>query len=198
MFCPKCGERSAEGLKFCRACGTDLQRVSEALSGRLPSISGAINPQTEYWIQHEEKKRSDPDKQWEDSIKNLCIGLAFLVVSIVLATTGVAGGRNWWFWMLIPAGALIGNGIASYFRAKRLERRRMQYGGGFAQTETLSSGATPNAALPPRQTLFANDYNPPVSAPTGELKSPPASVTEGTTRHLRHETEDKTRTLPQS
>jgi len=32
MFCPKCGAQSDEG-KFCRACGTNLAVVSNALSG---------------------------------------------------------------------------------------------------------------------------------------------------------------------
>jgi predicted membrane protein len=31
MYCPKCGER-AESSRFCRSCGTNLARVSNALS----------------------------------------------------------------------------------------------------------------------------------------------------------------------
>ena len=33
MFCPKCGGESLEGHKFCKACGANLQLVSDALSG---------------------------------------------------------------------------------------------------------------------------------------------------------------------
>jgi hypothetical protein len=32
MYCPKCGAR-AESSRFCRSCGTNLARVSDALSG---------------------------------------------------------------------------------------------------------------------------------------------------------------------
>src|SRR2546423_7817906 len=31
MYCPKCGADSLEGQKFCKACGTNLQLVSDAL-----------------------------------------------------------------------------------------------------------------------------------------------------------------------
>lgn len=33
MFCPKCGGESLEAHKFCKACGANLQLVSDALSG---------------------------------------------------------------------------------------------------------------------------------------------------------------------
>jgi predicted membrane protein len=35
MFCPKCGSRSEYG-KFCRGCGTNLEVVSEAITGQAP------------------------------------------------------------------------------------------------------------------------------------------------------------------
>jgi hypothetical protein len=35
MFCPKCGSQSEYG-KFCRGCGTNLEIVSEALTGQSP------------------------------------------------------------------------------------------------------------------------------------------------------------------
>ncbi|HEY6331381.1 MAG TPA: zinc ribbon domain-containing protein [Blastocatellia bacterium] len=33
MFCPKCGVETPEGHKFCKACGTNLQIVSDAIEG---------------------------------------------------------------------------------------------------------------------------------------------------------------------
>jgi len=33
MFCPTCGKENALGRKFCVACGTNLEAVSQALSG---------------------------------------------------------------------------------------------------------------------------------------------------------------------
>ena len=63
-------------------------------------------------------------------------------------------GAGWWFWMLIPAFGLMGSGIAQFIRLREQQNR-------------------PTPALP----------HPPVRA-TEHLMSPPASVTEGTTRHL--------------
>ena len=34
MFCPGCGSNNADDLKFCTRCGTNLEIVSNALSGR--------------------------------------------------------------------------------------------------------------------------------------------------------------------
>jgi hypothetical protein len=39
MFCPKCGSQSEYG-KFCRVCGTNLEIISEAITG---SPSGYLN-----------------------------------------------------------------------------------------------------------------------------------------------------------
>ncbi len=33
MFCPSCGRENAQGIKFCVTCGTNLEAVSQALSG---------------------------------------------------------------------------------------------------------------------------------------------------------------------
>ena len=40
MFCPKCGGESVEGQRFCKACGTNLQLINDALS----SGTGAHGP----------------------------------------------------------------------------------------------------------------------------------------------------------
>jgi len=33
MFCPNCGRDNSRELKFCVACGTNLEAISQALSG---------------------------------------------------------------------------------------------------------------------------------------------------------------------
>lgn len=37
MYCPNCGTETATGVKFCRACGMDLQIVAQILSGEIPT-----------------------------------------------------------------------------------------------------------------------------------------------------------------
>ena len=80
----------------------------------------------------------------------------FIGIAFLLISVALSRsiGAGWWFWMLIPAFGLLGSGIAQYIRLKEQQNH-------------------PRPALPP----------PPVRA-TEHLMSPPASVTEGTTRHL--------------
>ena len=93
----------------------------------------------------------------EQPFKNAFLGIAFLIISIVLSRTI---GQGWWFWMLIPAFSLMATGVAQFIRLKEHERR-------------ASLGA------PPVGRSFAE----PAPQPH-ELRSPVASVTENTTRHL--------------
>jgi zinc ribbon protein len=37
MFCPDCGAQNLDDVKFCTRCGTNLEVVSNALSGRITS-----------------------------------------------------------------------------------------------------------------------------------------------------------------
>jgi hypothetical protein len=80
----------------------------------------------------------------------------FIGVAFLLISIALSRsiGAGWWFWMLIPAFGLMGTGVAQYIRVREQQNR-------------------PTPALP----------RPPVRS-TEQLMSPPASVTEGTTRHL--------------
>src|SRR5436190_16675310 len=33
MFCPKCGSQTVEGQRFCKACGTNIQLINDAIRG---------------------------------------------------------------------------------------------------------------------------------------------------------------------
>ena len=37
MYCPNCAAQIEETQKYCRSCGTDVNLVSQALKGQLPS-----------------------------------------------------------------------------------------------------------------------------------------------------------------
>lgn len=180
MFCPKCGTQNPDDGRFCRACGADLGNVSAALTGKSPQAPYVVDP----------RKRG---VSWEHAITKMFTGLAFLIVAIVLGVTGIAGGKFWWFWMLIPAFASLGSGVAQYVQLKKLEKKEA----GFApqNTQNVINSAPQNNALPPTQT----DYVAPPKGSiydTGELAERPGSVTEGTTRHLEINSEGETMTLP--
>jgi len=173
MFCPKCGIQNPESGKFCRSCGTDLENVSDVLSGKLQITKDCTS------------RRGRPITL-ESSLTKIFMGIAFLGVAIALAVTGSGGG--WWFWMMIPGFMFIGTGIAHYVQVRSA---RQNNGGFIANDRNAISGSMPNAALPPTQTNFVT---PESRFRTGDLMPP--SVTDGTTRHLETNSEGETMTLP--
>lgn len=185
MFCPKCGTENPETGKFCRSCGTDLGNVSAALSGEL--TSGFPDAGTAH-LHHEAKRRNDPNEVYGDAIKSIISGIGFLIVSIVLFTTGVAGGNAWWWAMLFPAFTFLAKGISDLLKSKRMERSLPQMVQG--QRNEIKGSAS-NNALPPIQTEFVA---PDSRYKTGDLAPP--SVTDDTTRHLEMNSEGETMALP--
>lgn len=130
---------------------------------------------------------------WQSAITNVFMGFAFLTVSIILAVTGLANARVWWFWLLIPAFGCLGSGIAQIVQLKKTEKQEAATA--LQNTQKTISSAPPGNALPPTQT----DYVAPPRQSiydTGEFAGRPGSVTEGTTRHLEMDSEGETITLP--
>jgi len=147
---------------------------------------------SEYYIDRKGRVRSNnPDDLWSAGVRNTIMGVGFLIVSIVLLITHVAGGDKWWWAMLFPAFSLLASGIGNISKAKRLEKKNLS---GDFQTNSQPLFAQPltNAALPPTKTEYVA---PDSRYETGELVPP--SVIEGTTRHLEVNSEGETMTLPQ-
>lgn len=122
MFCPKCGTENPETGRFCRSCGTNLGNVTAALSGNLPEVYPDAGTSH---IQLEAKRRGDPDELFGDAVKQILVGLGFLIVAIVLFTTGVAGGKFWWWAMLFPAFGSLGKGIGDLIKSKRRAKSQL-------------------------------------------------------------------------
>ncbi|MEK6322077.1 MAG: zinc ribbon domain-containing protein [Acidobacteriota bacterium] len=153
MYCPKCATENNDETKFCRSCGSNLSLVPQALTGRLPEAPSG------------RRRRRDLEHGGPATLANgitkIFMGLGFLFVSAAVLLFAPAG-RIWWFWMLIPAFAMLGKGVAEIISFK--------YGPNL--TQGTSRPAMPPAArtgeLPPRN----------------EVLFPPPSVTEQTTRQL--------------
>jgi len=159
MFCPKCASQNIDGASFCRVCGANISLVPQALSGQLPVANDESRKA------RRSRRRHSRQPSLEHALKNIFIGIAFLFISVALSFS--AGGRFWWFWMLIPGFSCLGSGIAEYMRLKEERKTALP----LAAPTQLSMPTRPLvSALPPRN--------------TGELVPVPPSVTEGTTRHL--------------
>ena len=184
MFCPKCGTQNPDNGKFCRKCGADIGVVSKALSAN-PGASELNYVPSEPEIK--EKRVKNPDDVFAEGVKEFIGGFGFVAVALILFFTGMIGGKVWWFWLLIPAGFMIGNGVANLLKSKRMEKR---LSANVEQQNVLSQPAE-LGALPPKQTEYAA---PESRYQTGDLVPP--SVTEPTTRHLEVSSEGETMTLP--
>ena len=163
MFCPKCGTENPDNGKFCRSCGIDLGNVSAIVSGNLP--------QPQHYIDRKGRIRSnDSNHIYSSAIRNLIMGMGFLVISIVLLTTNVAGGHNWWWAMLFPAFSMLASGASQMARVKRLEK---QSNATPIQQNTFPVNQA-NTALPPSQTEFIKQQG--SIYETGDLIERPPSV----------------------
>lgn len=162
MFCPKCGTENPDNGKFCRHCGIDISAVSVAINEGISAVACGSK----------KSKRGGLDA----AIAKFSVGVSFLVISIALSMT--PNGSQWWFWMLIPAFACMGSGIAQFMQYRQT-RSRLDESSKMIQ---MQAGTGADAGLPPANVSdFVRPANP-AAAKTGEFV--PTSVTEDTTRHL--------------
>jgi len=168
MFCPKCATQNAEEAKFCRACGTDISLVPQAVSGALAERLAADDYETRYDGRRRRRRgrRDRKPPRIDHAISTLFMGVAFIFIAFAVRTWAPAG-HIWWFWMFLPAAAMIGDGVATFARLAE-EKRKLAPPQQPAQTAFEPPRRA--SALPPRD--------------TGEIIAPPPSVTEVTTRHL--------------
>lgn len=166
LYCPKCATQNMDTARFCRACGTDISLVPAALTGQVPQAP-VIDDEEDYSRRgrYRRRRRKRKEPTYEKAFENMGLGVAFLIISIVVALF-VPSGRFWWFWLLIPTFASLGEGIGQFVRL----RRGLPPASSEATAQELSA-ARAAGELPP-------------SRSTSEIMAPPPSVAEGTTRHL--------------
>lgn len=154
MYCPNCGGASAAGLRFCKSCGTNLEVVSQALTGQPappPQVSAPLFDAGQYC------------NVTAGGFKSIGLGIAFFLAAIVFAFSARRGGWSWTvFGFLIASGALVSKGVAGLLTAKKLE-----------QIAGLH---------PAQQTLYVPPASP--QAMRTQPLSAGGSVTDQTTKHL--------------
>jgi hypothetical protein len=157
MYCPNCATQNSDTTRYCRSCGANLSLVPQALTGQLPEAPIG---------RHGRRRHRDFEHGGPATLAN-AITKIFMGVGFVLVAGGAfffaPAGHLWWFWMLIPAFALLGKGVAELLVS-------MKVGPSIAQGPT-------QAAVPPAPR--AGDLG-----PRNEAFIPPPSVTEQTTRQL--------------
>lgn len=188
MFCPKCGIKNPDDGKFCRSCGVDLGNVSAAMSGKKSTPFSDFGMDCGTESGNTSRRHNNPAEVYGDAIKSIISGIGFLVVSMALLFTGVAGGKAWWWAMLFPAFTFLAKGISDLLKSRKMESSRPS----FVSPERNTLGQAPIAhSLPSTQ---ADYISPDPRYKTGDLVPP--SVTDGTTKLLEIDRENETRTLP--
>jgi hypothetical protein len=165
MFCPRCAAQNLDDAKFCRACGADIRLVPQALTGRLA--------RDEEDDDEGDAPNLSPEARVELGARKVAFGICYIVIFLI---TMIYFRQFWWmtFWFVFPGVSKLSAGIGML--AQHAWRQSGHLPGGIKDTARL--GANETTALP---RVRLNEIAP---ADTAEIVLPPASVTEGTTRHL--------------
>lgn len=165
MYCPKCGTFNSETARFCRGCGSDISRVSQALTNPYPPEDLA-GPNAADLPGRRRRQRQEPANLYK-GISSVSVGIGFMLVAFSILFFAPAG-RLWWFWLLIPAFGSLGKGIGEILRARHEQSRAG------SSARELSPGSNLHQPLSP-----------------GSPAIVPPSVTEGTTRALESRAGDR-------
>jgi len=170
MYCPQCATPNADGARFCRSCGMELEAVALMLRERL------AQPTEVSGTKSESKTSQDWLENRSKGVKSISTGVSLLIVSILIGVAMaffVPPNIPWilaWAvlvgWMAMWGGVELGNGIAGVLEAKNRLR--------FLGLAVRESGVDTT----PRELSSAE------SEIISKRSSSPSSVTEGTTRHL--------------
>ena len=165
MYCPRCATPNLEGVKFCRACGTNLVTVALALEEQSSPLT---------------KQDPPPDKIQDDwlskrryGMKKIVEGTGLISASTLLgAALGVFSHEpHWiiiWFvmvgWMAVIGVMALAYGIGSLLESRFIRRELMR----------------PETQLPVLTTRTNDPFSAPITSP--KLSAP--SVTDNTTELL--------------
>ena len=169
MYCPNCANPIEDNQKFCRACGANVSLIPQALTGQL---SAASSLEDESGYRGRRKRRKIPSI--ENAVGNVFTGIGFLLAALFVSFR-FPGGFTWGWAFLFPAFALMGEGIGQYLKVQELRRER--------ERALFPAGpANLPQSVPPQPRMVE------LSAPTtSELATPPASISEHTTKNLNRQ-----------
>ena len=194
MFCPQCGSKQSDELKFCKLCGANLQAVRQAVVARegeekfdwnktwvadmLLSEAERKKRQADFELRHGMTYELKRYNEIKGGVITSCVGLGVMLFLFVIGPAIANSGQNppgdaeiirsIWVAGVIPfliGLGIIFNGLFVSKKVVELARREAQ------------SAPNPLNAAPERPPLR--------SADTSEFIPSDYSVTEGTTKHLQ-------------
>jgi hypothetical protein len=169
MYCPKCGSNQGDGKRFCTICGTNLQIITQALSGQLPPVHSFPPIPHPYEIERQ--------RETAKGVKLSIIGggfIAYKFFSAIFSGGSFLGVLSFVGFILLAVGV-------SKLIAYRTEATYSPH---------LKIAPTQQSSYPQNPTPPPNSQPTVISAPrTSELphvQLPLPSVTEDDTRHFPH------------
>ncbi|MFY9608035.1 MAG: zinc ribbon domain-containing protein [Blastocatellia bacterium] len=163
MYCPNCGSDNQAGIKFCTRCGTNLEVVQDALTGKLSSTS-KIDQKMVRLLQNYYRGR-----------RGVMIGAPMALAGIIVQGIIFALGFPE---RLIPFMVLALVPLIYGFISRFLGIARWNSAGSELKAlgYVIPQTSLPRVALPEKARTIGDYSTEPIRGP--------ASVTEQTTRHL--------------
>src|SRR5437660_4484371 len=81
MFCPRCGAQNADDARFCRACGTDISLVPQAVTGQLAERLAAEEDYSRGSRRQRKRDREKGPPTIERPVRSFVMGVAVIVVA---------------------------------------------------------------------------------------------------------------------
>ena len=177
MYCPRCAVENGDRAKFCRACGANLETVALALAGKLPVKQAGdeeAEPKTVAgWLEKQGR-----------SVRDTTVGAIMLGVTILIGIIPlflIANPFPWiviWTvffgWLGLYGVYYLSTGIGGMMQARTMLRGLERLPGELPPT----TAPLPLPLTGDRPALAAN-------------QRPPGSVTEGTTKLLDEQQQDR-------
>jgi hypothetical protein len=173
MYCPRCATQNLDDVKFCRACGTNLESVALALSdqhhpAKLSEDEDEEPEHAKSWLERRKEGMDGIVKGTGLMGASLLIGVAFGLFSNapdwIIIWAALAGWMACWGFISIVSG------IGALAESRFLRRQLGQ--------------AADGSAAPMAQQLPSTDSRMLPDAMENPKLSPPPSITEHTTKPL--------------
>jgi len=163
MYCPNCGNQNLENVKFCRACGGDLETVALALNNKL-----AAPPD---WMEKYGESKSNVATGALMAGGGLMIWLLpALLLKDVMGWTAI--WACFFGWLTIWGFISLANSVGSLVKAKTMLKAHLHYDSQLSPGEQYGLPSKP-ANFEPANSSYKTD----------QLQTP-HSVTEHTTKFL--------------